>query len=227
MSEYARILVQIRNPNNKNTQLSDIVLFKDTDDVFTAEQTKIHNTPSELGELKAEMDSSGLVSLKFTPDDPDNNDYDLKIFKSSFNTNLAGIGTQSIGFINLTGSNAIVATASTSEIISSDTGVTDAFFASVEVQDPTTEEVNFVQLYLTHDGTNTYMSEFFTDSEEGPVSNFIGTFKSSIDSGVISLEFENTEVNEIRVRSNIIGIGTTTSGIGTYRFKSIWTDRWI
>ena len=95
------------------------------------------------------MDSSGLVSLKFTPDDPDDNDYDLKIFKSSFNTNLAGIGTQSIGFINLTGSNAIVATASTSEIISSDTGVTDAYFASVEVQDPTTEEVNFVQLYLT------------------------------------------------------------------------------
>ena len=64
------------------------------------------------------------------------------------------------------------------------------------------------------------MSEFFTDSEEGPVSNFIGTFKSSIDSGVLSLNFENTELNEIRVRSNIIGIGTTTSGIGTYRFKS-------
>ena len=219
-SEYARLLVQIRNPNNKNTQLSDLVLFKDTNDVFTAEQTKIHNTPSELGELKVEMDTSGSVSLKFTPDDPDNNDYDLKIFKSSFNTNLAGIGTQSIGFVNLTGSNAIVATASTSEIISSNTGITDAYFASVEVHDPTTEEINFVQLYLTHDGTNTYMSEFFTDSEEGPVSNFIGTFKSSIDSGVLSLNFENTELNEIRVRSNIVGIGTTTSGIGTYRFKS-------
>ena len=201
-------------------RLSDLVLFKDTNDVFTAEQTKIHNTPSELGELKAEMDTSGSVSLKFTPDDPDNNDYDLKIFKSSFNTNLAGIGTQSIGFVNLTGSNAIVATASTSEIISSNTGITDAYFASVEVHDPTTEEINFVQLYLTHDGTNTYMSEFFTDSEEGPVSNFIGTFKSSIDSGVLSLNFENTELNEIRVRSNIVGIGTTTSGIGTYRFKS-------
>ena len=219
-AEYVRFLVQIRNPNNKNTQLSDIVLFKDANDVFTAEQAKIHNTPSELGELKAEMDSAGLVSLKFTPDDPENNDYDLKIFKSSFNTNLAGIGTQSIGFVNLSGSNAIVATASTSEIISSNTSVTDAFFASVEVHDPTTEETNFVQLYLTHDGTNTYMSEFFTDSEEGPVSNFIGTFKSSIDSGVLSLDFENNEVNEIRVRSNIIGIGKTTSGIGTYRFKS-------
>ena len=166
------------------------------------------------------MDSTGLVSLKFTPDDPENNDYDLKIFKTSFNTNLAGIGTQSIGFVNLVGSSAIVSTASTSEIISSNTGITDAFFASVEVQDPTTEEVNFVQLYLTHDGTNTFMSEFFTDSEEGPVSNFIGTFKSNIDSGVLSLEYENTELNEVRVRSNIIGIGTTASGIGTYRFKS-------
>ena len=61
-SEYARLLVQIRNPNNKNTQLSDLVLFKDTNDVFTAEQTKIHNTPSELGELKAEMDTCLLYT---------------------------------------------------------------------------------------------------------------------------------------------------------------------
>ena len=57
-AEYVRFLVQIRNPNNKNTQLSDIVLFKDANDVFTAEQAKIHNTPSELGELKAEINSA-------------------------------------------------------------------------------------------------------------------------------------------------------------------------
>ena len=47
------------------------------------------------------MDEAGLVSLIFTPDDADNNDYDIKIFQNTFNTNLTGIGTQSIGFVNL------------------------------------------------------------------------------------------------------------------------------
>ena len=73
------------------------------------------------------MDTSNNVSLKFTPDDPDNNDYDLKIRQTSFNTNLTGIGTQSIGFVNLSGINTTVATATTSTIISTNIDNTDAF----------------------------------------------------------------------------------------------------
>ena len=219
-TNFAKYLIQVRNPNNKNIQLSDIVLLKDDNDVFTAEQTKVHNTPSQLGEIEFSMDEAGLVSLIFTPDDADNNDYDIKIFQNTFNTNLAGIGTQSIGFVNLSGSNKIVSTASTSEIISANIGNIDAFFASVEVEDPATSETNFVELYATHDGTNTFVSEFFTDTEEAFTSNFIGTFISGISTGVFSLSFENDEPNEILVRSSVIGIGTTTAGISTYRFKS-------
>ena len=43
------------------------------------------------GELKGQIDNAGNVSLQFTPDDPDNNDYDLKILKTFYNTNLTGI----------------------------------------------------------------------------------------------------------------------------------------
>ena len=46
-------------------------------------RAKIHTSPSELGELKGEIDIAGNVSLKFTPDDPNNNDYDIKILKTS------------------------------------------------------------------------------------------------------------------------------------------------
>ena len=219
-TNFARYLIQLRNPNNKNVQLSDIVLFKDDNDVFTAEQTNIHNTPSDLGELDFQMDTSGFVSLIFTPDDADNNDYDLKIFQNTFNTDLAGIGTQSIGFINLSGSNKIVSTASSSVIISDNIGNIDAYFASIEVKDPNTSETNFVELYATHDGTNTYLSEFFSDSEESDNSNFIGNFATGISTGAFILSYENDEPNEIVVRSSIIGIGTTAAGISTYRFKS-------
>ena len=88
-----------------------------------------------------------------------------------------------------------------------------------QVNNVTTDQTNFVDLYLTHDGTNTFMSEFYADTEDGPTSNFIGTFISSIDSGVLSLQFENDQPNEVLVRSRIIGIGTTAAGISTYRFQ--------
>ena len=218
-ARYATFLVQIRDPNTGNTQISDIILFKDDLNIFTAERAKIHTSPLELGSLLGQMDSSDNVSLKFTPDDPENNDYDLKIRQTSFNTNLTGIGTQSIGFVNLSGINTTVATATTSTIISTNIDNTDAFFASIEVNDVTSEETNFVDLYLTHDGTCSYISEFYSDTENGPISNFIGTFTSEINSNILSLNFENDQPNEVLVRSRIIGIGTTAAGIGTYRFK--------
>ena len=218
-ARYATFLVQIRDPNTGNTQISDIILYKDDLNIFTAERAKIHTSSLELGSLLGQMDSSDNVSLKFTPDDPDNNDYDLKIRQTSFNTNLTGIGTQSIGFVNLSGINTTVATATTSTIISTNIDDTDAFFASIEINDVTSEETNFVDLYLTHDGSSSYISEFYSDTENGPVSNFIGTFTSEINSNILSLNFENDQPNEVLVRTRIIGIGTTAAGIGTYRFK--------
>ena len=217
-TRYATFLIQLRNPNNNDTQLSDIILYKDNTDVFTAERSKIHTSPSELGELKGEIDIAGNISLKFTPDDPNNNDYDIKILKTSYNTNLTGIGTQTIGFVNLTGINTTVSVATTSNIFSTDVNNTEALFASVEVNNTFTDQTNFVDLYLTHDGTNAFISEFYADTEDDVTSNFIGTFIPEINSGVLSLNFENDQSNDVLVRSRIIGIGTTASGIGTFRF---------
>ena len=220
-ARYATFLVQIKDPNTGNTQISDIIIFKDDLNMYTAERSKVHTTPSELGTILGQMDTSKNVSLKFTPDDPENNDYDIKILQTSFNTNLTGIGTQSIGFINLSGINTTVATATTSTIISTDINNTDAFFASIEVNDLNTDETNFVDLYLTHDGSSSYIAEFYSDTENAAISNFIGTFTSEINSNILSLKFENDQPNEVLVRSRIIGIGTTASGIGTYRFKNL------
>ena len=62
--------------------LSDIVFFIDDNYVFTAVKTSFHNSDSDLGDIEFQMDSSGLISLIFTPDDADNNDYDIKIFQN-------------------------------------------------------------------------------------------------------------------------------------------------
>ena len=218
-ARYATFLIQIINPNNNDTQISDIILYKDDEDVFTAERAKIHTTSSELGDVKGQIDNAGNVSLQFTPDDPDNNDYDLKILKTFYNTNLTGIGTQSIGYVTLSGINTTVSVATTSNVLSTDINNTEALFASIEVNNTFTNQTNFVDLYLSHDGTDSVISEFYADTEEGITSNFIGTFTSEINSGILSLNFENDQGNDVLLRSRVIGIGTTTSGIGTFRFK--------
>jgi hypothetical protein len=79
--------------------------------------------------------------------------------------------------------------------------------------------MNYVELYVDHDGTNTNISEFYFDTDDGLSSNFIGSFGASISSGVLSLNYTNTSNNSVTLRSKNVGFGTTAIGIGTYRFK--------
>jgi hypothetical protein len=84
--------------------------------------------------------------------------------------------------------------------------------------------MNFVDVYLNYDGTdNTYISEYYIDSESSTNNysgNLIGTFGANISpSGIISLNYTNNSSSTINIRSKIVGFGTTSVGVGTYRFK--------
>jgi len=219
--EYSRFLVQIVNPNNDDIQVTELAFYNDSSDTFTFEKSNLFNSSQELVEISANTDEFGNSSLRFTPADAYDSDYDIKVFKNTFNSDLAGISTQSIGFVDLTGVNRIVSAGQTSEIISDNILNTNSYYATVEVTNNSTSEKNFVELYVTHDGTNSYFSEYYVDSGSSPLfsSNFIGTFTSNIDSGILYLKYENNTSNEILVRSKIVGFGTTAAGIGTYRFK--------
>ena len=219
--DYSRFLVQIKNPNNRDVQVTELAFYNDSTDTFTFEKSNLFNSSEELVEISANSDDFGNSSLRFTPTDAYTSDYDIKIFKNTFNSDLAGISTQSIGFVDLSGVNRIVSAGQTSEIISDSISNINSYYATVEVTNNSTSEKNFVELYVTHDGTNSYFSEYYVDSGSSPYfsSNFIGTFTSNIDSGVLYLKYENNTSNEILVRSKIVGFGTTAAGIGTYRFK--------
>ena len=82
--------------------------------------------------------------------------------------------------------------------------------------------MNFVESYLTHDGTDTYISQYYFDSEyqtNNYSGNLIGSFAANISSGVLSLNYTNDSSNDVSIRSKIVGFGTTAVGVGTYRFK--------
>ena len=74
---------------------------------------------------------------------------------------------------------------------------------------------------MDHDGTDTSVSEFYFDNDNTTElsDNFIGTFKGNISSGVLSLDFTNsTGSDSVLVRTRAVGFGSTSVGVGTYRF---------
>ena len=219
---YQRFLVQILSPSDNQRQVTEIITLPSvSDEIITFEKGSIYNDDSKIGDIAANLSDVNGLSLRFTPTDPYNYDYDIKVLKDNFSSTLTGINTQSVGFVNLSGSNVNVGVGSTATIIATSSSLTEALFANIEVINSTTDARTYVELYVDHNDTDTFISEYYFDNDTNSEfsDNFIGTFRANISSGVLSLTFENTESNSILVRSKIVGFGTTAVGLGTYRFK--------
>lgn len=223
---YMNYFVQIINPNSTEIQASEVVLLDtNLDNIVLGQKSSLHSTENIVADFEIYKDSVGTHYLRFVPKDPYNSDYDIKFVKSNFNTTISGVGTQSIGFIDLVGINTTVGVGSTGLIYQKSKDTFEFLVAEVEVSNEVTKQKTVVDLFIDHDDTNTYRSELFFDGFDSTQfsSNFIGTFTSNIDSNtdLFSLKFENnTESNIVRVRSSIVGFGTTAVGIGTYTFKA-------
>jgi len=218
-----RFVVQVINPDSTERQISEIYTLPTVDkNIITFERGSLFNTSDKVADISGHISEFGALTLRFLPTEQFDSDYDIKILRNNFSSSLAGIGTRTVGFVNLTGSNISVGAGNTSSIINANTSSTESLFVSAEVEDLTTNELNYVELFVDHNGTDTFVSEYYLDNDS-PVessTNFIGTFTSSINSGVLSINFENTESNTVFVRSKVVGFGTTAAGIGTYRFLS-------
>ena len=216
---YNLFIVQITSSDYSQIQLTELVVINDEDDVYTLEKGSISNLDTKIGDVEGYVDSSGEFNLKFTPYDPYNTDYKIKILSDNFSTFFSGIGTYSVGFVDLIGSNAIVSPGITTSLISKSVSKFETLHSQVHILNNTTNEMNYVELYVDHNGTDTNISEFYFDSNSEYSGTFIGSFGASISGGILTLNYTNTSSNDIIVRSKNIGFNTTGSGIGTYRFK--------
>ena len=83
--------------------------------------------------------------------------------------------------------------------------------------------MNYVSAYMTHDGTDTFISDFYSDTNEDTNAltvDEIGEFAGDIVSGMVSFNYTSDKDNNVEIRSRIVGFGTTGMGSATYRFKS-------
>ena len=159
----------------------------------------------------------------FEPTEKFVKDHDIKLLKIDFNTDLTGIGTNGIGSVDLTGVNTGIGSTTvgftTSSIIEVPTYDFNSLYATIFVQDSFTKEINYNEVIVDFDGTDTTISETYVDTKSGLSQSVVGVITARVENNFVKLQVENDRVNTLDVRSNIVGLGSTAAGIGTYRFS--------
>ncbi|MEC8551229.1 MAG: hypothetical protein VXY93_12100, partial [Pseudomonadota bacterium] len=220
--DFGNYLIQIIDPDTFDTQFSEVVILTDEDDAILFEKTTDFTT-SKLGDFKTEITSGGTKNLIFDPVEKFTKDHDIKVLKIDFNTDLVGIATNSIGSIDLTGSNvgvsSVITGVTTTTIAQFSKNDFNGLYANIYVQDSFTKEINYNEVVVDFDGIDTTISQTYIDSQSGLSNSSVGVITARYENDFIKLQCENDRVNPLEVRSNIIGLGTVTSGIGTYRFS--------
>jgi hypothetical protein len=228
---FENFLVRITNSDNTEVQFSEVVILNDGNNNFLVEKgsvvnvgsgSTLHSPDEQYGDLSIVVDEFNDSYLRFVPEDAYDTDYNLKIIRNKFTDSISGVGTTSIGFIDLVSSTGVTTSGATGTIASFNNTQFESLYANVQIIDDVSNDMNFVELYVTSEGSNTYISEYYFDSESETSSfsnNFIGSFGANISGGLLELNYTNTSSNNNTFRAKVVGFGTTTSGIGTYRFK--------
>ena len=95
----------------------------------------------------------------------------------------------------------------------------NGLYASLFVQDSITKEINYNEVIVDFDGTDTTIAEVYVDTKSGLSQSSVGVITARVENNLVKLQCENDRVNVLDVRANIVGLGSTTTGIGTYRFS--------
>ena len=227
--QYDNYLIRIESFNNteKQLQLSEFVLLSNGVDRTLFNKSELTNSgiafttfaEDKFGDYFIETDlDQGFNYLRFVPKDPDNIDYDLKFIKTSTNSTNSGIGTTSIGFIDLVSSSKFATTGITTTIYSKNIDTIESAYITSKIINTSTKQMNYVETYITHDGTDAYFSEYYVDTAGESLDNRIGISTVTIQDNNLVFLYENDTSDSIKISSKIVGFGTTTIGNGEYRY---------
>jgi hypothetical protein len=216
--KFNQFLIQIVNKQNNQIQFTEVVTINDSKDIYTLEKGSIRNQELSLGDITGVIDDSNAY-LRFSPSNPFDFDYEIKVLSTSFESFSSGISTISVGFVDLIGFNFPVNSGVTTSIVSKSLGETSSLYLGIQIIDSLSNEMNYVELYVDSDGDDTYTTEYYFDSNDGISSDLLGEFSADINDGKLNVIYANNTSNNVILRSKTVGFGSTSVGIGTYRFK--------
>ena len=222
--QFSKFLVQIVDEDRTTVQTSELVILNNYDNTYTLNKADLYTGEDSLGTLSGTFAENGNAAMRFNPTDPLIFSYNLKIYRDYFSlspTNI-GVGFTDIGFLRLTSRTEDFPTVGvTTDIFKSQLSSIDTIYSNVFIRNEDTLDMNYFEVLAYHDGNDGYISEYYFDTENnisGSSFGFIGTFGVSVDSGVFKLNFTNNTNNAVTVKAKTVGFGSTSSGIGTYRY---------
>jgi len=225
---YSKFLVQVMDENKQSTQVSELVVLNDYNNTYTLNKIDLF-TDQKLGDFGGAFGDVGDPILRFTPINANDFNYNLKIYRESFTNDpfSIGIGFTEFGFTRLSGTTENVGPSGgggllgvSTTVFESQAALYDTVYAFAQVTDVVTNQSNYFEVAGHYDGTDTYISEFYFDTQNSSTSSgSIGSFGLNVSGGVLSLSFKNDNSNNnVRVKTKVVGIGSTTAGVGTYRY---------
>ena len=228
IEKYDNYLIRIESfgYSEKQLQLSEFVLLSNGTDLTLFNKSELANSgvafttfaEDKFGDYFVETNvDEGLTYLRFVPNDPYNIDYDLKFIKTS-TSNSTGIGTQSIGFIDLTSSNKNASAGITTTVFSKNIDEIESAYITSKIINTSTNQMNYVETYITHDGTDAYFSEYYVDTAGESLDNRIGISTVAIQNNNLVFLYENNTSDSIKISSKIVGFGSTSVGNGLYAY---------
>ena len=179
---------------------------------------------NELTEIVS-IDSSTTATIKINPDTTPN----APTVPSTYTTPVTG----QFGFINTpyfvnNGVGGVIPVpvpigVSTSSIIEFSNTDCNAFYASVVAKDDVTGELDYTEAIVNVDGSDVTISQLYADLTQTSLSNTttgtVGILTASYDSNTIKFDCINERYSTLKLSTSIVGLGSTSAGIGTYRFN--------
>ena len=237
---YGKFLIQIKSTNQSlvedsvnEIQFTEIISLKNNDDAFFLEKSTISNLygvssdsnvfGTKIADIIPVVDDVKNYYFLLTPTNPYDIDYEIKILGSRFLTTLESDSSLTIGSSDIFNTVNVVEPQINENILSLDSSLYTSFYSQIHVLNKTTFEMNYVEIYATYDGNDVYFSDYYFDgTEKNDFSyGFIGSFGLSHSGGLLNLNYLNeSNINNITIRTKTICFNDTSSGIGTYRFKS-------
>jgi hypothetical protein len=223
---YSKFLVQVTDEDKRSTQVSELVVLNDYDNTYTFNKVDLF-TDVKLGEFSGDFADSGDPTLVFDPENPNDFNYNIKVYRESFTPANVGAGFTNLGFLRIDsrtnrlgpgdGSGLVGFTTDVFEALSSEYDTTYTF---AQVLNTDTNRMNYFEVVGHYDGQDTHVSEFYFDTL--PLSSFsgqnIGSFGLNVSGGVIKLSYENDTNNNLVVKTKTVAIGDPSAGVGTYRY---------
>ena len=210
---------------NQELQLTELVVLSTGTDNILLQKSNIINKQTSLSSDKFasyDLYQNPITQenlLRFNPIDTFNKDYDLKILSSKYNSNILGIGTFVIGPISLISTIALATSGITTTLVTVPTNDIGSIHATTQIIDTITNEINFVETYVTHNSYDTFSSEYYVDNNQIS-SNRIGNITSTINNNNLLLQYTNNTANSVKIKTKVVGFGLTTTSNNDYRFLS-------